>query len=121
MNGHEDYDCYVHEAHHKHKIDAPSGTGLSLANDVIAELDRKSKTVSSELANRAPEKDELSISWTRAGEIIGEHKVTYTSPIDELSISHRAFNRKGFALGAVLGAEWLVNHKGFHNFSDIFE
>ncbi len=121
MNAHPEFDCFVEESHHRHKKDAPSGTALSLANQVLDGLDRKETTVSAALQQRPPHENELSIAYTRAGEIIGKHNVNYISDIEQISISHEAFNRRGFALGAVLGAEWMHGKQGFYQFSDIFE
>lgn len=120
MNAYPEFDCYIEEAHHRHKKDAPSGTALSLANQLLKGLDRKDRIASSELQNRPPAENELSVAYTRAGEIIGKHKVSYTSDIETISIEHEAFNRRGFALGAVIGAEWLVGKRGFFEFSEIF-
>ncbi len=121
MNPFPQYDCFVEEQHHKFKADAPSGTALSLGEDILQELDRKSKVVSGDLQNRPPEPDELSIGFIRAGGIAGKHTVTYNSETDAISISHYAFNREGFALGAIIAAEWIVeNKKGFYNFAEIF-
>ncbi|MBX7242230.1 MAG: 4-hydroxy-tetrahydrodipicolinate reductase [Bacteroidia bacterium] len=121
MNPFPQYDCFIEEQHHRFKADAPSGTALSLGEEVIQNLDRKSRLASGELQHRPPEPDELSIGFIRGGEIAGKHTVTYTSGTDEISISHYAFNREGFALGAVIAAEWIVeNQKGFYNFAEIF-
>lgn len=120
MNSRPEYDPFVEERHHRYKKDAPSGTAGTLAEQLIEGLDRKTRIVHGELAHRPPEPEELSLSYTRAGEIIGTHEVSYISEIDQISIRHEAFNRRGFALGAVLAAEWLVGKKGFFNFVDIF-
>jgi 4-hydroxy-tetrahydrodipicolinate reductase len=121
MNRYPDYDPYIEEAHHRHKKDAPSGTALSLAHDLIDGLDRKTSWEYAGFAQRPPEASELSIGVTRAGEIIGKHAVAYRSEIEEIRISHEAFNRRGFALGAVLAAEWLQGKQGFFTFAEIFE
>lgn len=120
MNPYDSYDVFVEERHHRHKKDAPSGTAESLAGQILAGLDRKSRMSDAELRHRSPEADELSVAYTRAGEITGFHEVSYISETDKLSISHEAYNRGGFALGAVVAAEWLHGKKGFYNFSDIF-
>lgn len=120
MNGYPDYDCFIEEAHHRHKKDAPSGTAHSLAHQILDHLGRKTHCSNEELRHRAPAPDELSIASTRAGEIIGQHAVTYISDIDRITISHEAFNRRGFALGAVLAAEWIQGRPGMHTFSDLF-
>lgn len=121
MNGYPDFDVMVEEAHHRHKKDAPSGTALSLAHQILDGLDRKSGIAHADLQHRPPNAEELSVAYTRAGEIIGKHKVSYVNEIECLSISHEAYNRRGFALGAVLAAEWLAGKKGLYQFIDIFE
>jgi 4-hydroxy-tetrahydrodipicolinate reductase len=121
MDGYPQYDCHIEESHHRHKKDAPSGTANSLAAQILDALDRKSRTVHADLLHRSPEADELSIAFIRAGEIVGRHAVTYTSDIDQIRISHEAYNRRGFGLGAVLAAEWVQGKKGFYEFSEIFE
>lgn len=120
MNDYPDYDVIVEERHHRHKMDAPSGTAISLAKQVVEGLERKDKIASSELRERAPEDDEVSVGYTRAGEIMGFHRVSYFSDIDRIAIEHEAFNRRGFALGAVIAAEWLYTKQGFYNFSEVF-
>lgn len=121
MNRYPDFDVMVEEAHHRHKKDAPSGTALSLAHQILEGLERKDAIAHADLQHRPPKPEELSVAYTRAGEIIGKHKVSYVNDIECLSISHEAYNRRGFALGAVLAAEWLVGKKGSHEFIDIFE
>lgn len=121
MNNYPEFDAYVEEAHHRHKKDAPSGTAISLAEQLLHGLDGKTSWVSDAMRNRPPAPEELSVASTRAGEIIGRHSVSYISEIEEIKISHQAFNRRGFALGAVLAAEWLGGKQGFFNFTDIFE
>lgn len=120
MNPYPQYDCFVEEQHHRHKADAPSGTALSLANDILAHLDRKNSLVTDALQSRSPQADELSLGYIRGGEIIGKHKVSYSSDIDTISIEHFAHNRRGFALGAVIAAEWIQGKQGFFNFAEIF-
>ncbi|MEL6254399.1 MAG: 4-hydroxy-tetrahydrodipicolinate reductase, partial [Bacteroidota bacterium] len=107
MNQYPEYDVFIEEQHHRYKADAPSGTAVSLSKQVLDGLDRKSHIATDALLNRSPEADELSVGYIRAGEIIGRHKVSYTSAIDEISIEHKAHNRRGFALGAVIAAEWM--------------
>lgn len=119
MNPHGQYDPYVEERHHRHKADGPSGTAFSLAQQIVDGLDRKSSIVSTELRNRPPQEDELSVGFVRAGEIIGYHKVSYTSEIDTLSIEHSAHNRRGFALGAVVAAEKSPGQSGLIEFASL--
>ncbi|MCL4111231.1 UNVERIFIED_CONTAM: hypothetical protein GTU68_026482 [Idotea baltica] len=121
MNRYPDYDVYVEESHHRMKKDAPSGTGISLADQILDGLGRKTSWITDEIQHRAPNPHELTIASSRAGGIIGKHTVTYTSEIDEISLTHNAYNRRGFALGAVVAAEWLVGKKGFFHFSDVLK
>ena len=109
----EDYQPSLEEIHHIHKLDAPSGTALSLADSVLNEssfkeweLDGNSKT-------------KLNIHSKREGEVPGTHIVKYTSSIDEISLKHEAFGRDGFALGAVIAAEWLMGKKGVFGMKDV--
>lgn len=120
MNGQGGYDVYLEEAHHKHKKDAPSGTAISLLNDLILNLEGKQSWVYEGLAKREPLDSEISVAVTRAGNIVGKHAVVYRSEIDEIRLSHEAFSRRGFALGAVLAAEWIRDKRGFFNFTQIF-
>lgn len=116
------YDAYLHEAHHAQKKDAPSGTALTLAQQLLAGLPHKNKlALPGSLNDRPPAADELAVSATRAGSIPGTHSVTYHSSVDELTISHRAFSREGFALGAIQAAERIVSMNGLHNFTELFE
>ncbi|MDF2436698.1 MAG: dapB [Bacteroidota bacterium] len=115
MNKHSGYDVAMEEIHHVHKLDAPSGTAISLANQVIANLDKKVKWVNNETKN----KEELSIISKRLDEVPGTHTVTYGSDVDEISITHIAHNRKGFALGAVIAAEWVKDKKGVYGMNDL--
>jgi 4-hydroxy-tetrahydrodipicolinate reductase len=120
MNNQPEYDVFVEERHHRHKLDAPSGTALTLVEGILECVDRKTK-----MAPFAPgaaiKPEELSVGYVRAGEITGEHSVVWTSAHDRLTLSHEAFSRRGFAQGAVLAAEWLAGRKGFYNFGDIFK
>lgn len=109
MNIHPQYDVFLEERHHRRKKDSPGGTARRLAEDAIAHLDRKTAWVLNDaLRDRAPKPEELTVGVVRAGEIPGTHRMVYTSGVDELEIKHQAFGRQGFALGAVLAAEWLA-------------
>lgn len=108
------YEVDMEEIHHVHKLDAPSGTAISLANDILLADSKKDKwTIGS------ADKDELYINVKREGEVPGTHAVHYTSDIDAIEIKHTAFNREGFALGAVVAAEWLQHKKGVFNMKDV--
>lgn len=115
MNGFAVYEPHMKEIHHTHKMDAPSGTAITLAEDIIERLDRKSRWVGHQKHNP----DELEIVSERTGEVPGYHEVVYDSTMDTISISHNAKSRVGFALGAVLAAEFTAAHKGFLGMNDL--
>ncbi len=121
MNGMSGYDCMIEERHHRYKKDAPGGTALSLADQVVENNQKMKRWGNEELSHRAIHEDEISMAWLRGGSITGDHTVSWTSATDEISISHKAFNREGFAMGAVMAAEWIKGKKGFYNFTDIFK
>ena len=108
MNQYPDYQVDITETHHIHKLDAPSGTAITLSDDIVKNIERK-KTWTDKNAT----KDEILIKSIREGEIFGEHKINYESDIDVIEINHSLKNRKGLALGAVLAAEFTKNNKGF--------
>ena len=110
-----DYDVHIEETHHIHKLDAPSGTAITLAEGILARIDRKEKWVLDE----AGHKDELTITSIREGEVPGIHSVTYESEEDQIRITHDAKNRKGLALGAVLAAEFTKGKQGFLSMNDM--
>ena len=115
MNGRKEYDLSIEEIHHIHKIDAPSGTAIKLAVDSIEILDRKE-----EWSNTIKEDaDKIFISSKREGEITGTHVIKYESDIDIIELKHQAKNRKGFATGALLAAEWIKDKKGFFEIRDM--
>ena len=117
MNNYPDYNVSMEEIHHIHKLDKPSGTAITLANQVIEKLKRKSKwTLDSDLRQND---DALYIKDVREGEVPGTHILKYSSAIDDIEIMHKAHNRKGFALGAVLAAEFLHNKKGIYTMEDL--
>ncbi len=115
MNRFDDYACTMEETHHIHKLDAPSGTAISLADDIIKNIDRINQW---QLSENATDND-LSITAFRKGEVTGEHSILYESPVDSISIKHEAKNRRGFALGAVLAAEFMVKKHGIFNMQDL--
>ncbi|MDR1932025.1 MAG: 4-hydroxy-tetrahydrodipicolinate reductase [Spirochaetales bacterium] len=102
-----DYDALIHEIHHKQKTDSPSGTALSAAQRVLKNLSRKKRIVTERL-DRQIEPDELHVSSSRAGTVPGVHTLLLDSVFDSIEITHTARSRGGFALGAVLAAEWLT-------------
>ncbi len=114
MNKYPAYDVSMEEIHHIHKLDKPSGTAISLANQVIEKIERK-KTWS---IDRKAE-DVLFIQDIREGEVPGTHIIKYHSEVDDIEIMHKAHNRRGFALGAVIAAEFLKDKKGIYTMSDL--
>jgi 4-hydroxy-tetrahydrodipicolinate reductase len=123
MNNYPAYDVQVEEIHHTQKLDSPSGTAMTIAEEIISRLDRKGEWVN-ELNGSVPAEvlkpEQLLIASERIENIPGTHTVVYSSEVDEIEIKHTAHNRAGFALGAVVAAEWLENKQGFFNISDIF-
>ena len=116
MNGFEQYDVNLVETHHVHKLDAPSGTAITLAEQIVENLDRKQRWG---LHETMPEV--LRIDDIRQKEVPGIHTITYDSPEDMITITHDAHNRRGFAMGAVLAAEYTANHTGLLTMSDLFK
>jgi len=115
MKKHQQYQINLTEIHHSEKLDAPSGTAISLAEQIISESDIKNKWT----LNPKNLDEELKIDAQRKGNITGTHRVTYRSEIDSISILHDAHSRDGFALGAVIAAEWIINKKGVFNMHDV--
>jgi len=108
-----DYKVSMEEIHHTQKLDAPSGTAISLANQIIDQTKYTNWTLENSKEN------EIKIDAKRIENIPGTHFVTYTSEVDEIQIKHEAFSRQGFALGAVVAAEWILNKKGIYSMKDV--
>lgn len=123
MNAYPAYDVQVEEIHHTQKLDAPSGTAMTLAEDIIEQMDRKTEWVN-DLADDPTltelKTGQLLIESHRIEHVPGTHTIVYSSEVDDIEIKHTAHNRSGFALGAVLAAEWLQNKHGFYNIADVF-
>ena len=100
----DSYDAFIEEAHHKRKRDAPSGTALKMQEIVAARLGR-----------------EVPVSSTRAGYIPGTHRLGFDSTADQITLTHLARSREGFAAGALLAARWIIGRKGMFEFSDVFD
>lgn len=112
-----EYDIFMTETHHNKKVDSPSGTALTTAEKIIQKNNRKT-TIIKDALSRQIEDHELHVSSLRGGYVPGTHSVFLDSIADSIEITHRARNRKGFALGAVLAAEWLIEKKGFFSVED---
>lgn len=117
MNPFNDYDIKMNEIHHTRKLDAPSGTAITLAEGVMKNVDNISKWENSEKV----EEGVLPIISYREGDVPGTHEVIYDSEIDKISIKHEAKSRKGFALGAVLAAEFMNGKSGFFGMDDLLK
>ncbi|MDA9630217.1 4-hydroxy-tetrahydrodipicolinate reductase [Flavobacteriaceae bacterium] len=109
----QEYKVSMKEIHHVHKLDAPSGTALSLAKPLL------SNDYFKEWELNGTGKEKLNIESTREGEVPGKHIVSYRSKVDEISLKHEAFNRDGFAQGAIIAAEWLADKKGVFSMQDV--
>lgn len=105
MRGRDDYSVSISETHHIHKLDAPSGTAISLRNQIVESGKRKVESVP--------------IESIREGEVPGTHTVVYDSEIDTITLTHEAHSRKGLALGAVLAAEWLLGKRGVFSMREV--
>jgi 4-hydroxy-tetrahydrodipicolinate reductase len=126
MNNYPYYDVQVEEIHHTQKLDSPSGTAITIAEGIINNLEAKQNWVNVLVAdgNDASDNlknDELLIESHRIDSVPGTHTVIYDSEVDTLEFKHTAHNRNGFALGAVLAAEWLADKKGFYSVQEMFK
>jgi len=115
LNNHRQYQASLHEIHHIHKLDAPSGTAIALANDIIAE----NHAYQSWQASSDKQACKLPVTSERSGEVPGTHIVQWESSADSIEIKHTAHNRQGFATGAVLAAEWLSGKTGVFDMQDL--
>lgn len=115
MNAYTEYDVTIHEVHHTQKKDAPSGTAITLAEQLIENLKRKNSWVKDAASNA----NELAITSERTDPAPGTHVIKYFSDIDDIEIIHTAHNRKGFAAGAVLAAEFLKGKKGIYSMNQV--
>ena len=116
MNQFPQYDVELEETHHVHKLDHPSGTAITLAEEIVEALDRKEGW-----AEETTDPKLLRVDDIRRGEVPGIHTIRYDSEADLITITHDAHNRKGFALGAVLAAEYTAKHQGLLTTSDLFQ
>lgn len=116
MNNYSNYNVSIEETHHIHKLDAPSGTAIYLAEQIISEIKNKTKWKLDDAT-----KEEILIKAIREAEVPGEHVVNYDSDVDFIEIKHSAKNRQGLAYGALLAAEFVVNKKGFYTMQDLLK
>lgn len=116
MQPYANYEITMQEVHHLQKLDAPSGTGISLANDILHNISNYDEWAL--LENKNSDK-QIPIEALRKPDVVGFHSISYNSPIDNITISHDAHTRQGFAQGAVIAAEWLVGKKGVFTMNDV--
>ena len=114
MNKYPEYDVCMEEIHHVHKLDKPSGTAITLAQQIIGKIDRKTQWSIDDNSDTT-----LFIEDKREGEVPGTHIIKYRSAIDDIEIIHKAHNRQGFALGSVIAAEFIKGKKGIYTMEDI--
>ena len=114
MNSFPQYEVSMEEVHHIHKLDEPSGTAISLVNQITENIDRKSEWTLQEAGKKG-----VAIQAKREGEVKGFHSVTYESEHDSITISHDAKSREGFATGAVMAAEFLAGKTGVYGMKDM--
>lgn len=117
MASYNEYKVSMQETHHTQKLDAPSGTALTLANQII----ENSNYSNWEIATEQTDASVLPIEVHRIENVAGWHQVKYTSSVDSIEISHQAFSREGFALGAVIAAEWIIGKKGIFSMKDVLD
>jgi 4-hydroxy-tetrahydrodipicolinate reductase len=115
MKQYEQYEVDIHEIHHKEKKDSPSGTAISLAEQIIAE----NKSFTGWISNEISIENSIKIVSERKEKITGIHQVNYNSQMDSISIKHKTHSRKAFALGAVIAAEWIRNKNGCYSMYDV--
>lgn len=115
MNDFPQYEVHVDETHHIHKLDAPSGTALTIAEGILQAIERKNQWKLDEQSST----EDLRINAFRKGEVPGIHTIKYESEVDSITLSHSAKSRKGFALGAVVAAEFTAHKKGFLGMEDL--
>jgi len=124
MEPYRSYDVQVEEIHHTQKLDAPSGTAITLAEGILKHYPSKTKWINNLVgdgAEKIPAREELLIESHRLDDVPGTHTVVYSSDIDQIELKHTAHNRKGFAYGAILAAEWLSERTGFYEVRDMFD
>jgi 4-hydroxy-tetrahydrodipicolinate reductase len=115
-----DYDAYIQEIHHKNKLDSPSGTALTMGKIVLNYLRRK-KELLNETSHGKIRPEQLHISSTRSGSVVGTHILAFDSAADTIELKHTAKDRSGFALGTLLAAEWIIGKKGLFTMDDVFQ
>tara|TARA_B100000508_G_scaffold141026_1_gene145343 strand:+ start:125390 stop:126118 length:729 start_codon:yes stop_codon:yes gene_type:complete len=119
MSNYSDYEVSMEEIHHTEKLDAPSGTAITLAEGIIENHPNVSNWYCPQGEKTEANSPAIQIDAIREKDVKGTHTITYSSEIDTIRIEHEAHNRKGFALGAVIAAEWIINKKGVFTMQDV--
>ncbi|MCX6121871.1 MAG: 4-hydroxy-tetrahydrodipicolinate reductase [Ignavibacteriales bacterium] len=120
MDKFSEYDAFIQEIHHKNKIDSPSGTALTMGHIVLEHMRRK-KELLSETSHDKIRPEQLHVSSTRSGTIVGTHTLAFDSAADTIELKHTAKDRSGLAFGALFAAEWIRNKKGLFTMDDAFQ
>jgi len=120
INNLPDYDIFGYELHHNRKADSPSGTAKTLAELIVANVDRKKKIIYDKI-DRKISGDELHFASIRGGDIPGTHVIGFDSTADTIELKHTARNREGFALGSIMAADWVFGKKGFFEIKDMIK
>lgn len=118
INKFDGYDIFVHEFHHKGKLDSPSGTANNIGEILLSNIKRK-KSIVTEKLDRQILPEEIHVASVRGGYVPGHHAVSYDSEVDTISITHQARSRKGFAVGSAMAAQWICGKKGFYTKDDM--
>lgn len=124
MKPYKQYDVQVEEIHHTQKLDSPSGTAITIAEGILDNSEEKTKWINhlvDEQQNEIAKPDELLIESLRIEDVPGTHTVLYSSEVDQIELKHTAHNREGFALGALIAAEWLLGKEGFYQVTEMFD
>lgn len=116
MNAYPEYRIALEETHHTQKLDAPSGTAVTMLKDILSVNDHYTDW---QFSNKNPNDKQIPVTCYRLDDVKGTHKVGYHSPIDELTLEHKAHSREGFARGALLAARWLLNKKGVFTMNNL--
>jgi 4-hydroxy-tetrahydrodipicolinate reductase len=115
-----DYDAFIHEIHHKNKLDSPSGTALTMGQIVLKNITRK-KELLNETSHGKIRPEQLHIASTRSGSVVGTHILAFDSAADMIELKHTAKDRSGLALGTLMAAAWIIGKKGIFTMDDVFQ
>ncbi len=119
LTKHNGYSITIEETHHIHKLDAPSGTAITLANGITSVNSGYTAWRHVDMEQLEEQGAELAVVSTREGEVFGDHEIVFDSPVDHVRLAHHAKSREGFALGAVLAAEYIIGRRGLHDMRNV--